>query len=102
MTPIPLIRTAVCFADNPEVHRIASSTSGGAFFSCSAAQLSESHPLGFRVRMTRGETSMRPESPGTPATATFGPTLTGPPLPWPVRVIMRAALRVRASLQGKR
>lgn len=45
---------------------------------------------------------MRPKPRGTPATATFGPTLTGPPVPWPLRVIVRAALRVRAMLRGKR
>lgn len=44
---------------------------------------------------------MRPKPRGTPATATFGPTFTGPPLPWPLRVIVRAALRVRV-LRGKR
>lgn len=45
---------------------------------------------------------MRPKSRGTPATATFGLTFTRPPLPWPVRVIVRAALRIQAVLRGKR
>ncbi|WP_168174590.1 hypothetical protein [Deinococcus sp. LM3] len=39
---------------------------------------------------------------GDEVRVTFGDRFTGPPLPWPVRVIVRAALRVRAMLRGKR
>lgn len=38
---------------------------------------------------------------GDEVRAVLGDRFTGPPLPWPVRVIVRAALRVRAFLQGK-
>ncbi len=39
---------------------------------------------------------------GDEVRVTLGDRFTGPPLPWPMRVIVRAALRVRAFLQGKR
>lgn len=39
---------------------------------------------------------------GTEAHATLGHTFTSPPLLWFMRVIVRAALRVQAVLQGMR
>lgn len=44
---------------------------------------------------------MRQKLRGDDVRAVLGDRFTGTPLPWPVRVIVRAALRVRAFLQGR-